>query len=94
MPRINIIENVSQCLTINAFVSVENVTKGNKTFKFVKIFGNASFNQSLIFANVCVKIKDLKEKIIFEDKVYDKSFLFSFEFLPKRSGNLYCRNFC
>ncbi|MEM5855336.1 MAG: hypothetical protein QW472_03390, partial [Candidatus Aenigmatarchaeota archaeon] len=86
LPRINATENLTQLLNINAFVSVENVTRENKTFKLVKIFGNVSFNQSLTFANIFVKVRDSKGEIIFEDRTYDKNFLFSFEFLPKHSG--------
>ncbi|MEM5835964.1 MAG: Hint domain-containing protein, partial [Candidatus Aenigmatarchaeota archaeon] len=74
-------------LAINAFVSVENVTRGNKTWKFVKVYGNVSLNESIINSNVSVVIKDSKGKIVFQDKKStDGNFLFSFEFLPKHSG--------
>ncbi|MEM5836652.1 MAG: Hint domain-containing protein, partial [Candidatus Aenigmatarchaeota archaeon] len=74
-------------LAINAFVSVESVTKGNKTWKFVKVYGNVSLNESIISSNVSIVIKDPKGKIVFQDKEStDGSFLFSFEFLPKHSG--------
>ncbi|MFH7882331.1 MAG: hypothetical protein QW140_01255, partial [Candidatus Aenigmatarchaeota archaeon] len=86
LPRINVTKNLTQLLDVNAFVFVENITKGNKTFKLVKIFGNVSFNQSLIFANVFVRVKDPEGETIFEDETFSENFLFSFELLPKRSG--------
>ncbi|MEM5855786.1 MAG: hypothetical protein QW472_05750, partial [Candidatus Aenigmatarchaeota archaeon] len=72
---------------INAFVSVENVTKEKKIWKNVKIYGNVSLNESITSSNVSIVIKDPKGEIIFQDKAStDGNFLFNFEFLPKHSG--------
>ncbi|MEM5766435.1 MAG: Hint domain-containing protein, partial [Candidatus Aenigmatarchaeota archaeon] len=74
-------------LVIDAFVSVENVTKGNKTWKFVKVSGNVSLNESIISSNVSIVIKDPKGKTVFQDNILtDGKFLFNFELLPKISG--------
>jgi len=80
-------ENISENITIEAFSSVKNITKGKGDWKVVSIYGNVKYNGSLVNSKVKLRVKDVKGGVVFEDEQFvNGSFNFTFEILPKAYG--------